>query len=625
MTVRKTRALALFCLLAGGVTADSLAQIPDPTYPGAAWEVRTPVELGMDEAKLNEARAYAEARFGAGIITRNGYQVASWGQITDRYPIFSVTKGIGAVLLGVANAKPEFNVQLTDKAQTLYPAFGTPPITNTPDEIAAITIEQLATHSAGFEKSRFNPRIETVPGTSFQYSDGGANWLADVLTFKMNEDMRSVLDREVLQPLGIQLRTAAGQTGDFEWRDINPDVTVNPRGTHIGAIPRREFNSGISANVDAMARIGLLLERDGAWNGVQILSPSYIARLSTPAPSLAGLPVIDDDGAPDPAYPNASAHHGLFWWNNGDGTLPNVPRDAYWAWGLGDHLIVVIPSLNIVVARTSSMAPTGEGRLEENPWTDDPACRATMCAHYEVLDAFLTPIVASVQASGGNLAPTVNAGADVAITLPTLEATLTGTATDDGQPSGSSVTTTWSVVSGDGVTIASPNALSTAVTFPAAGTYTLRLTATDGALSASDDIVVTVNPAGGPVAPTVTLTPSAASVAAGTAVTLTWSSTNADSCTASNGWTGTKATSGTENVTVSANATFVLDCTGPGGTTQATTAVSVTQTPPPPPPADDDDGGGGGVIQWWLLAALLLSGAARALRRSGWQRRVLTA
>jgi hypothetical protein len=35
----------------------------------------------------------------------------------------------------------------------------------------------------------------------------------------------------------------------------------------------------------------------------------------------------------------------------------------------------------------------------------------------------------------------------------------------------------------------------TAASFSAAGTYTLRLTADDGALSASDDVVVTVNPA----------------------------------------------------------------------------------------------------------------------------------
>jgi hypothetical protein len=32
-------------------------------------------------------------------------------------------------------------------------------------------------------------------------------------------------------------------------------------------------------------------------------------------------------------YPDAPNHYGLLWWNNADGTLPAVPRDAYWAWG----------------------------------------------------------------------------------------------------------------------------------------------------------------------------------------------------------------------------------------------------------------------------------------------------
>jgi len=50
-------------------------------------------------------------------------------------------------------------------------------------------------------------------------------------------------------------------------------------------------------------------------------------------------------------------------------------------------------------------------------------------------------------------------------------------------------------------------------------------------------------------------------------VDLTWSSSNATSCTASGGWIGSKATSGTESVTISTNGdnTFNLRCTGEGG------------------------------------------------------------
>ena len=53
----------------------------------------------------------------------------------------------------------------------------------------------------------------------------------------------------------------------------------------------------------------------------------------------------------------------------------------------------------------------------------------------------------------------------------------------------------------------------------------------------------------------------------GGSVDIAWASTNSTSCTASGSWSGTKATSGTESVTISAsgNSTFNLECTGAGG------------------------------------------------------------
>src|SRR5688572_25380918 len=91
-----------------------------------------------------------------------------------------------------------------------------------------------------------------------------------------------------------------------------------------------------------------------------------------------------------------------------------------------------------------------------------------------------------------NQPPAVSAGADQIITLP-ANATLAGTATDDGLPTPpATLTTTWSMVSGPGtVTFGNANALSTTASFSTAGTYTLRLTASDSALTAVDDVVIT--------------------------------------------------------------------------------------------------------------------------------------
>ena len=48
----------------------------------------------------------------------------------------------------------------------------------------------------------------------------------------------------------------------------------------------------------------------------------------------------------------------------------------------------------------------------------------------------------------GNQAPVVNAGADQTVIAPSATLTLTGTATDDGLPVGSTLTYQWSEVSG---------------------------------------------------------------------------------------------------------------------------------------------------------------------------------
>src|SRR5258706_428273 len=93
-----------------------------------------------------------------------------------------------------------------------------------------------------------------------------------------------------------------------------------------------------------------------------------------------------------------------------------------------------------------------------------------------------------------NHSPSVNAGADQEITLPNT-ASLSGTVADDGLPTGSTLTSVWSKVSGPGtVTFGNSNVTVTSAAFSQAGTYVLRLTANDSQLSAVDDVQVTVIP-----------------------------------------------------------------------------------------------------------------------------------
>jgi len=98
-----------------------------------------------------------------------------------------------------------------------------------------------------------------------------------------------------------------------------------------------------------------------------------------------------------------------------------------------------------------------------------------------------------LDAPDGNQAPVVNAGRDQTVVSPATTAALDGTVTDDALAPGNPTTTvTWSKVAGGTVTFANANAVDTTATFAGVGVYVLRLTATDGVLSASDDITVVV-------------------------------------------------------------------------------------------------------------------------------------
>ncbi|MET0525987.1 MAG: PKD domain-containing protein [Nocardioides sp.] len=97
-----------------------------------------------------------------------------------------------------------------------------------------------------------------------------------------------------------------------------------------------------------------------------------------------------------------------------------------------------------------------------------------------------------------NLAPDVSAGRDAPATVG-APLQLRATVRDDGLP-GPSTSVAWSRVSGPGVVnFATPDQAETTAAFSASGTYVLRATATDGALSSTDDVTVTVVPVGAPL------------------------------------------------------------------------------------------------------------------------------
>jgi len=101
--------------------------------------------------------------------------------------------------------------------------------------------------------------------------------------------------------------------------------------------------------------------------------------------------------------------------------------------------------------------------------------------------------LAGIACASQNEVPVVNAGPELRVTLG-VAITLNATVTDDGLPNPpAAVTTTWTKQSGPGtVTFGNPSSVDTTANFSAAGTYILRLTANDSALSSYDEITVTV-------------------------------------------------------------------------------------------------------------------------------------
>jgi CubicO group peptidase (beta-lactamase class C family) len=341
----------------------------------SGWTTSTPAAENMDATKLNTARDYSMTAGitgnEAGYVIRHGKLVYEWGDPTTKYEMKSTTKSMGGLALLLA--LDENKLTLADKVSTKISVFGTDPVIDTSavttGGLADITVLQLATHTSGLSKSDQTAlKLLYTPGTTWSYSDQGLNWLADVLTQTYAQDLNSLMFSRVFTTLGIG-------TGDLNWRPNQyrtPTLTVS--GT---AVARRELGSGINANVNAMARVGLLMLRQGVWGNQALLSKAIVAKAHTPPPEVVTATLADPVN-----YPLATTNYGMLWWTNATGQIAGVPTDAYWAWGLHETFIIVVPSLDLVIARAGDHAWNANGEA----WNAD----------YQVLAPFLTPIVQSV-------------------------------------------------------------------------------------------------------------------------------------------------------------------------------------------------------------------------------------
>jgi len=167
--------------------------------------------------------------------------------------------------------------------------------------------------------------------------------------------------------------------------------------------------------------------------------------------------------------------------------------------------------------------------------------------------------------------------------------TVTGTPSSAPAPTVTISASPSSVTSGRTSTLTWSSTNATACSAAGAWSGTKAVSGSQGtaALSANASYQLTCTGAGGSATrtanvsvtnaiPTVNLAASPSTVQTGANTTLTWSSTNATSCTASGGWVGSRATSGSSTTgALNTATTYALACTGAGGTANTTATVTI--------------------------------------------------
>lgn len=145
-------------------------------------------------------------------------------------------------------------------------------------------------------------------------------------------------------------------------------------------------------------------------------------------------------------------------------------------------------SLPLKLAAGVAVAPASDGSANRNYYIVDRVVDNNIDPNEK--DGKMYEVSATMPAIG-NRPPLADAGPDtVADVGETVQ--LAGTGTDDGAPA--ALSSAWSKLSGTGnVTFAAGSSAATGVSFSAPGTYVLRLTVSDSALTSTDDVQVKVS------------------------------------------------------------------------------------------------------------------------------------
>jgi len=345
------------------VVSHTAAQVPTYYPSRETWVTRTPSEVGMDAALLNQAVEYAKSRDGVfgktdymadqvrdygrplgplpsshsatnGLVIRHGYIVAEFGDTAAVEPTYSVAKSYLSTVLGLALDRGLIK-SITDPVGRYVTDGGYDTSHN-----AGITWEDHARQASEWEGTMFGkpstfvghdefgndemkPRDIHEHGSFYEYNDVRVNRLSLSLLRVWKRPLPEVLKTEIMDPIGA--------SSSWTWRGYdNADVQVD--GQTVKSVPGgTRWGGGLWMSTRDHARYGLLMLRNGNWNGKQLVSAAWVKDATT-------------RGGP----PNSN-DYGYLWWLNSKGGTKGVPTTSYQAQGHGSNTIYIDPQNDLVI------------------------------------------------------------------------------------------------------------------------------------------------------------------------------------------------------------------------------------------------------------------------------------
>jgi len=281
----------------------------------------------------------------AGVIIKNGYIVAQWGDVKRVDMTFSVAKSYVSTIAGLA-VESRLIRSVDDRMNEYVWDEKFDGAHN-----SKITWRHLLTQSSDWSGCLFDlcdwadrppqeggiddwkNRKHFEPGTNYEYNDTRVNLLAYSLLQVWRKPLPIVLKDKIMDPIGASTTWRwYGYDTSFVLMDGQMMQSVSGGG---------HFGGGLFINTLDHARFGLLFARKGKWKNQQLISERWVKAVNQPSA--------------------ANKSYGLLWWTNQEGNLGDVSKDIYSADGCGGNYIVVDQEHDLViVARWLDSGKIGE-------------------------------------------------------------------------------------------------------------------------------------------------------------------------------------------------------------------------------------------------------------------------